>query len=132
MPYTIIISDGTNEVTLSPEAVFRRNINTSEGYEIIPRPNQEKPKAKDLLMVRNTLDIQTTFVGRRTDYDLLFKTMISERTQGTEFTLTIQRKTGSDEVYTVIPYPQSIDQRDPGTGEMDNVTIAFLEVESVD
>lgn len=132
MVYDIIISDGTNEVTLSPGATLRRTIDTTEGYVIIDRPNQEKPRAKDIKIVRNKLEIQTTFGDRRTDYDKLFKTMIAERTRGAEFTLTIQRKTGDDEVYTVIPYPSIIDQRDPGTGEMDNVTIPFLEVEGVD
>lgn len=132
MVYTITISDGTDSVTLSPDATFRRTIDTSKGYEIIDRPNQEKPKVKDLQMIRNIIEIQTTFKDRRTDYDKLFKTMIAERTVGTVYTLTIQRKTGDNEVYTVIPYPSIIDQRAPGTGEMDNVTISFLEVEEVD
>ncbi len=132
MVYTIKISDDDdNEVTLSPNAIFRRTVDTSKGYEIIDRPAQQKPKVIDLLQVNNILEIQTTFKKRRDDYDLLFKTMISERTRGTEFTLTIERKTGENEVYKVIPYPRAVDARDPGTGEMDNVTISFLEIESI-
>ena len=131
MAYTITITDGVNTVTLSPGATMRRTIDTAIGYAVIDKANQALPEIKDRKMTRELIEIMTTFKGRRTDYDKLFTTMISGRTTGTAFTLTIQRKTSPNEIYTVIPYPRVIDQRDPGSGEMDNVILSFLRVGAI-
>uniref|UniRef100_A0A6H2A2Y8 Tail protein n=1 Tax=viral metagenome TaxID=1070528 RepID=A0A6H2A2Y8_9ZZZZ len=131
MAYTITIADGVNTVTLSPGATMRRTIDTAMGYGIMDRAGQALPNVRDRKMTRELIEIQTTFKGRRADYDKLFTTMISGRTTGTAFTLTVQRKTGTNETYTVIPYPRAIDQRDPGSGEMDNVILSFLRVGAV-
>lgn len=132
MTFIIKISDGTNEVVLSPGATVRRSLDTEIGYEIFDRPNQQKPKIKDRGMVRNIYEVQTNFNERRLDYDKLFDTMVAGRTRGQEFTLTIERKTGDDEVITCIPYPGFVHERESGQGEFDDVILRFVEVSSVD
>lgn len=132
MVETITISSSSNQVTLSPGATVRRRLSTEKGYIIRDRPNQVNPKVKDLIETRNTFEIQTTFKARRSDYILLFDTMIKNRLQGATFTLTLGRITGDDEVFTVIPFPAVIHEREAGKGELDVVVLSFLEVDAVD
>ncbi len=132
MVETITIASSTNQVTLSPGARVRRRLDTSEGYRVRPIPNRVHPKVRDVIMMKDTIEIQTNFKGRRSDYELLFNTMVRDRLQGATFTLTLGRKTGSDEVFSVIPHPAIIMEREAGLDELDSLTLSFLVVDAVD
>ena len=113
-----------DSITLSPDATVGRVLDFKEGYYFYPQPNVDSnPKVKDTLSASDTIEIQTTMRNRNTDYDDLIA-MLKNRIAGDSFRITVQRKTGADEVFTVVPNQGRV-QWGSGEGEMREVTFSF-------
>ena len=127
--FKIDITDGSDTISYYA-ATFRRTLDFGKNYQFQDLPGHTDPIAIEFLMIRDIIELQDVWYERRTDYDDLI-TMLKSHPAGTEFTITVERKTGSNESFTVVPQ-RFIDQRDPGSGEMDNLTMAYTVVKRVD
>ena len=128
-----LTSDEAGAATLVFDAgtTWRRVLDTSQRYQVADIVGQPAPTVTDFQKMRQTIEIRFVLLEQRTSVFDVLVDLIESAPNGTSFTLTYDRKTGSNESFKVVPFSQVILQRDGGEGEMDTVTAQFLIVTEV-
>jgi hypothetical protein len=134
MSYDITLThdgDGAPTVTLTKDVTIRRTFDTSPRYQVHDIQGQTHPTVTDFGMIREIIEVRVTLAEERLTTYADLNTLIRSAPKGSTFTLVRQRKTGTNETYSCVPYSQCNIEARAGEGEMDYITCQFLVVNEV-